>query len=268
MRKTSQFRWLGFGVLVLGGALVWAQQDRKVGYSDTPFLPDGKWRVHDGTRPQPRVVDPGSATKAPSDAVVLFDGKDLSQWQRDRGGDAGWKVEHGFMEVVPGAGSVMTKAKFGDVQLHLEWATPKPAKGIDQGRGNSGVLFMDGRYEVQVLDSYENLTYSDGGAASLYGQYPPLVNASKAPGEWQTYDIMFTAPRFKDGKLEFPAYATVLHNGVLVHNHTAILGTMAHRAVPKYTPHEATGSLVLQNHGNPVRFRNIWYREIKAYDQP
>lgn len=127
---------------------------------------------------------------------------------------------------------------------------------------------MDGRYEIQVLDSFNNKTYADGGAASLYGQYPPLVNASRGPGEWQTYDIFFTAPRFKDGKLETPAYATVVHNGVLVHNHTALLGTSAHRQVAKYTPHPLTGTLVLQNHGNPVRYRNIWYREIKAYDQP
>lgn len=247
-----------------------AQQ--KLGYDDTPFLPGGKWRVHDGTRPQPRVVDPGTAStqdrpgRPPSDAVVLFDGKDLSHW-RSGNKPAAWKVENGYMEVTPGAGQIDSVEEFGDCQLHVEWASPNPPSGSDQGGGNSGVFLM-GRYEIQVLDSYGNKTYPDGQAAAIYGQYPPLVNASRKPGEWQTYDILFTAPRFRDGKLVSPAYATVLHNGVAVHNHVQLLGPMRFRALATYEPHPEKGPIGLQDHGNPVRYRNIWVRELKDYDQP
>jgi hypothetical protein len=251
---------------------------RKIGFKDTPMLPGDKWHVHDGDRPIPTVVTPGSFStqdepgKPPSDAVVLFDGKDLAKWHVGRDQPAGWKIEDGAMIGTPGnqpgGGTITSNDEFGDCQLHVEWSAPNPPKGQDQGRGNSGVLIM-GRYEIQILDSYDNLTYADGQAAAIYGQYPPLVNASRKPGEWQTYDILFSAPRFTtDGKVESPAYVTVLHNGVVVHNHTAILGPMVYRALAKYTPHGPKGPLSLQDHGNPVRFRNIWVRELKGYDEP
>jgi hypothetical protein len=275
-RRSSYRLALGLAAIalaVIGVAASALQNGRKVGYDDTPFLPGGKWRVHDGKRPQPRVIDPGSAStqeapgKPPSDAVVLFDGTDLSHWQTDNGQPPRWKVENGYMVIPKNGGSLISKDQFGDCQLHVEFSTPNPPQGIDQGRGNSGVIIM-GRYEIQVLDNYQNETYPDGQCGSIYGQYPPLVNASRKPGEWQTYDIVFTAPRFENGKLVKPAYATVFHNGVLVHNHAEILGAMAHRALPQYTPHDAKGPLLLQDHGNPVRYRNIWYRELKGYDEP
>jgi hypothetical protein len=238
------------------------------------MLPGGRWHVHDGNRPQPPVIAPGTCStqdqpgRAPSDALVLFDGKDLSHWQTRRGGPATWTIEDGAMVIKPGAGAIQTREEFGDCQLHLEFAAPVPPRGRDQGRGNSGVLFF-GRYEIQVLDSFENVTYPDGQAAAIYGQYPPLVNAARPPGQWQTYDIIFTAPRFKTaGALESPAYFTMLHNGVLVHDHTPAIGPMAYRAIARYTPHGPLGPLVLQDHGNPVKFRNIWVRPIKGYDQP
>ena len=251
-----------------------AKTKPKVGYTDTPMLPTGKWRVHDGERPQPPIITPGTSStqdapgRPPSDAIVLFDGTDLSKWESGGGKPATCKVEDGAM--VMSGGSVSTRDSFGDCQLHIEFAAPTPPKGRDQGRGNSGVMFF-GRYEIQVLDSFENLTYADGQAAAIYGQYPPLVNASRKPGEWQTYDIIFTAPRFGEtaGKtVKTPAYVTMLHNGVLVHNHTPILGAVAFRALPQYAPHGPKVALTLQDHGNPVRFRNIWLREIKDYDQP
>jgi hypothetical protein len=251
-----------------------AQDQARLGFKDTPLLPGGRWHVHDGDRPKPAIVTPGTSSiqdqpgRAPSDAIVLFDGKDLSRWKNLKGGPAGWTIDDGAMVVKPRAGAIATREEFGDCQLHLEFATPVPPRGRDQGRGNSGVLFF-GRYEIQVLDSFENLTYPDGQAAAIYGQYPPLVNASRAPGQWQTYDILFTAPRFRaDGSLESPAFFTVLHNGVLVHHHTAAIGPMAYRALARYTPHGPKGPLVLQDHGNPVRFRNIWIRPIHDYDQP
>ena len=250
------------------GLIARGQQDRpKLGYKDTPMLPGGKWHVHDGDRPQPPIVTPGQEPgQAPSDAVVLFDGKDLSKWHVG-GKEPGWKVEDGAMVVPPsgtkGGGTITSKDEFGDCQIHVEFATPDPPKGSDQGRGNSGVLIM-GRYEVQVLDCFENQTYPDGQTSAIYGQYPPQVNASKKPGEWQTFDILFTAPRFaKDGAVESPAYVTALHNGVLTQNHVALLGPMVFRALAKYTPHGPKGPLAFQDHGNPVRYRNIWVREIK-----
>ena len=250
------------------------QDKPKLGYKDTPLLPGGRWHVHDGDRPQPAVITPAIAStdrvpgRAPSDAVVLFDGKDLSHWVDDKGKPAAWKVEDGALVVTGGKGAIRSKDEFGDCQLHIEFASPTPPKGRDQGRGNSGVMFF-GRYEIQVLDSYESLTYPDGQASAIYGQFPPLVNASRKPGEWQTYDILFTAPRFKpDGSLESPAYVTALHNGVVVHHHTAVVGPMAFRALPKYSAHGPKGPILLQDHGNPVRFRNIWVRDVKGYDQP
>ncbi|MBM4019588.1 MAG: DUF1080 domain-containing protein [Planctomycetes bacterium] len=251
-----------------------------IGYDDTPMLPDGKWRVHDGNRPRPRMVTPPSAVppadpgRPPSDALVLFDGKDLSHWQtQGKGPDKGklvpaaWKVENGYMEAVPGAGSLISKESFGDCQLHVEWASPAEVKGASQGRGNGGVLLM-GRYEVQVLDSWDNITYADGQAAALYGQYPPLVNASRRPGQWQAFDIIFEAPRFEDGKLARPAFVTVLHNGLVMHHRQQLIGTTGHKQVGKYTPHEPELPLTLQEHGNPTRFRNIWVRRLTGYDEP
>ncbi|MCA8956159.1 MAG: DUF1080 domain-containing protein [Planctomycetes bacterium] len=241
-------------------------QEKAPGYTDTPLLPGQKWRVHDAARPRPAVVTPATPSAgervghAPSDAVVLFDGKDLAAWT-GRGDNAGWAVRDGFFEVKRGAGDIRTRQEFGDCQLHLEWCAPDPPRGKSQGRGNSGV-FLFGMYEVQILDSFGNATYADGQAAALYGQTPPLVNASRKPGEWQTYDIVFTAPRFKDGKLVSPAYATVLHNGVLVQNHQVLLGRTSHKRVARYAPHGPKGSIKLQDHGDPVRFRNIWVREL------
>lgn len=259
---------VGIGVAFTAGA-----QDQKLGYSDTPLLPGGKWHVHDGDRPQPRIIDPGTAStqeqagKPPSDAVILFDGKDLSRWQGANGSPAKWKVENGYMMITPGGGTISTKDEIGDCQLHIEWSAPVPPKGSGQGRGNSGVLFF-GKYEIQVLDSFDNKTYPDGQAASIYGTYPPLVNAMRKPGEWQVYDIVFTVPRFENGKLVKPGYFTVFHNGVLVHNHAELLGDSSHRQLPKYSPHPPRGRLFLQDHGDPVRYRNIWYRELKSYDEP
>jgi len=244
-----------------------------VGYSDTPMLPGQSWRVHDIDRPNPPIVDPGPAVPCtavrPSDAIALFDGTNLDAWQQEDGSDAKWILkDDGSMQVKPGSGTLMTREKFGDMQLHIEWATPKPPVGESQHRGNSGVFLM-GRYEIQILDSFENKTYADGQAAAMYGQHPPLVNASRAPGQWQTYDIVFETPRFdEDGELIRPAYATVFHNGVLVQNHMPFLGATVHRAVATYHPDSfedpthPTGPIKLQDHGNPMRFRNIWVRPI------
>lgn len=281
MIRRKHFLAVGATAIAATTAFAWtliAADKPKLGYTDTPSYPGSKWRVHDGERPQPRIVEPGTCStqeqpgKPPRDAIVLFDGKDLSRWRGEGDRPAGWLVEGGAAATPghgkPGSGTILTRDEFGDCQLHVEFATPNPPTGRDQGRGNSGIMFFN-RYEIQVLDSYENLTYPDGQAAAIYGQYPPLVNASLPPGKWQTYDIVFTAPRFKsDGSLESPAYVTMLHNGVLVHNHTAILGAVAFRALGKYERHEAKGPIALQDHGNPVKYRNIWVREIKGYDQP
>jgi Domain of Unknown Function (DUF1080) len=247
-------------------------EKKNIGYDDTPVIPGSTFKVHDGVRPQPRIIQPGTASTQeragdrPSDAVVLFDGTSLTGWSAQRGGDAGWKVENGYMEVVPGTGDIRTQAEFGDCQLHLEWAAPTVVKGDSQGRGNSGVFLM-GRYEIQVLDCYDNPTYADGTTAAIYGQYPPLVNACRKPGEWQTYDIIWTGPRFDGDKLVRPAYVTVILNGVVVHNHTELQGPTQHRNAAAYTPQPAVGPLTLQDHGDLVRFRNIWYRPLLGYDQ-
>ena len=244
-----------------------------VGYDDTPMLPGQKWRVHDGNRPQPRGVTPGTFStldapgEPPSDAVVLFDGKDVSKWVGRDGGPVQWKVEDGYMEVTPRTGDIQTRDHFGDCQLHLEWAAPAEVRGDSQGRGNSGVFLM-GLYEIQVLDGYNNPTYADGITAAIYGQYPPLVNACRKPGEWQVYDIFFVAPRFDGDKLVRPARVTVVHNGVLVHHHREAMGPTGHKKVASYdTPHPSKGPLRLQDHSNPVRYRNIWIREIGDYDE-
>jgi hypothetical protein len=273
-RQQTKRLVLATAVLIATCSLGNGQDRPKFGYKDTPILPGGKWHVHDGDRPQPPVINPGTAStqeepgRPPSDAIVLFNGKDLSHWRSGKNGPAAWRIEENALVIKPGAGDLISKDEFGDCQLHLEFAAPVPPHGRDQGRGNSGVMLF-GRYELQVLDSFQSLTYADGQVAAIYGQYPPLVNAAREPGQWQTYDIIFTAPRFKqDGSLESPAFVTMLHNGVLVHNHTALLGPMAFRAQPKYKPHGPKGPILLQDHGNPVRYRNIWVRKIKGYDEP
>jgi len=249
-----------------------AAEKKHEGYTDTPMQPNGKWHVHDINRPLPKVVTPGKQfsqkADAPSDAVVLFDGKDFSKWQSGNGGEVKWKIENGYMEVVPKTGIIRTKDKFGDFQLHLEFATPEQVVGNGQGRGNNGVNIY-GQYEIQVLDSYNNPTYADGGASALYGQYPPLVNASRPPGEWQTYDIVFEAPKFSGTTVVAPAYVTVIWNGVLVHHRRPIMGsTSATTTVHAYTPHDPELPLALQDHSHPVRYRNVWIRRLAGYDQP
>jgi hypothetical protein len=194
---------------------------------------------------------------------VLFDGTDLSQWETMDGADAGWHVEDGVMTVVPGTGDIRTREGFGDIQLHVEWRTPAVVESEDQGRGNSGVYLME-RYEIQVLDSYNNITYPNGQAGAIYKQYIPEVNVSRPPGEWQSYDVIFTAPRFgEDSTVVTPAYMTVFHNGVLIHNHVEIQGLTLYIGLPYYEVHGEREPLMLQDHGNLVRYRNIWVRPIQ-----
>jgi hypothetical protein len=270
---------LGVAVPVLAADGAAQKGERIEGFRDTPLLPGGKWHVHDPDRPQPRVVTPGATfsqnAPPPSDAEVLFDGKDLTKWQNRRGQNATWKVRDGYVETQAGGG-IRTRGKWADFQLHVEWATPNPPRGTGQGRGNSGIL-INGMYEVQVLDSYQAKTYPDGQAAAIYGQSPPLVNASKAPGEWQTYDIIFESPRWNEkGELVKKAVATVLHNGVVVQNRYEIIGgtdgitgEVPWRSLSKYAkPHPPEVFVELQDHNNPVRFRNIWVRPLGERDKP
>ena len=240
------------------------------GYTDTPKQPDGKWHIHDSGRPKPRVVAPGAKfsqeANAPADAVVLFAGKDFSKWKGQKG-DVQWKIENGYMETTS-TGVIRTKDEFGDFQMHIEFATPAKVEGKGQGRGNNGVNIY-GRYEIQILDSYNNETYADGQASAIYGQTPPLVNASKPPGEWQTYDIIWESPRWDEsGKLVKKAYVSVLHNGVVVHHRRELMGRTNHRSIGEYRQHPPKGYIELYEHGNPVRFRNIWIRPLGEYDQP
>jgi hypothetical protein len=212
---------------------------------------------------EPPLVTPGrTSADPPSDAIVLFDGKSLARWRAADGGPAKWQVRDGYVEVAPGSGDIRTADSFGDCQLHIEWATPAVAKGEGQERGNSGVFLME-RYEVQVLDSYDNKTYYHGQAGSVYKQYAPLVNASRRPGEWQSYDIIFKAPKFDDqGKVTERARVTVLHNGVLIQNNVEIYGITYHDRPAYYIAHPALQPLRLQDHGNPVRYRNVWIRRL------
>ena len=215
--------------------------------------------------PEPRVVTPGASNHLPpSDAVVLFDGKNLDPWKSaGKDSPAPWKVENGYFQVIPQTGGIETKASFGDVQLHIEWKAPEVIKGSGQGRGNSGLFFMGGRYEVQILDSYNNRTYSNGQAGSLYKQYIPLVNAMRPPSEWNTYDVVFMAPRFNaDGVLVAPARATVLHNGILVQNNVELKGNTEYIGIPQYQAHASELPIQLQDHGDLVSFRNIWVRRL------
>ena len=231
--------------------------------------PDPNWLDHDRARPQPPAITPATpsvqdqAGKAPSDAEVLFDGQDLSKWAAMDGSPTKWIMKDGYMECVRGSGYIRTMQNFGDCQLHVEWATPVPAEGAGQGRGNSGVFLGLDRYEIQVLDSYQSTTYADGSAGSLYGQYPPLVNACLAPGQWQSYDIIYSAPRFDDqGKLLSPTRVTVFQNGVLIQNNVDLTGPTSWLERAPYQPHPEKQPISLQDHGNPVRYRNIWVREL------
>jgi hypothetical protein len=249
-------------ITLSASALVLAQTPgANLGYTDTPMLPGLPYHVHDPARPHPSVVSPGAQPGAPpSDATVLFSGSDLSQWTTSK---QPWSVENGYLEVVPGAGDIRTNLKFGDVQLHVEWAAPAAVRGTSQNRGNSGI-FLQGRYEVQVLDSFDNPTYADGQAGAIYGQWPPLVNPVRKPGEWQAYDIVFEAPQFDRGTVVKPAYLTVFLNGVLLHHRQDVMGPTVHRALASYAAQPAEDSLVLQDHQQPVRYRNIWIRRLSA----
>lgn len=230
---------------------------------DVPKVMGMKPEMTEVWDPEVEIVTPGERYgDAPSDAIILFDGINMNEWTNDNGGLPQWPVEGGVVTV--GKEQVKTKRKFGSVQLHIEWRSPSKVEGTSQGRGNSGVFFSDGRYEVQVLDSYDNRTYRNGQAGSVYKQYAPLVNASKRPGEWQTYDIIFMQPHFnEDGSYLVPPRITVLHNGVLVQNNVVLRGPTAYIGMPEYQIEKhGLGSIVLQNHGNPVSFRNIWVREL------
>jgi hypothetical protein len=250
-------------VAVAAGSPVAAQE--KPGFKDTPVLPDGKWRVHDSDRPYPTVVTPGAIPGAPpSDAVVLFDGKSLDAWQAQA---TPWVVKDGAATSVPradggGENALVSKAGFGDVQLHLEFRSPNPPAHSSQDRGNSGIWFMQ-RYEIQILDGYQNPTYADGTVGAIYAWKPPLVNASRKPGEWQSYDIVFERPHFgPDGKLLRPAYVTAFLNGVLVQNRQPWLGSTVWRKVATYEAHGDAAPIQLQDHNSPVSFRNIWVRPL------
>jgi hypothetical protein len=243
IRQLKKTQWLLAAVAVLAAAGVVAH------------LTAGEW-TSGKVWPEPKVIDPGDATKAPSDAIALFDGKDLSQW---KGGDQ-WIVKDGY--AISNKTSIETKRGFGSCQLHVEWAAPEKVVGEGQGRGNSGVFMMN-TYEIQILDSHNNKTYFDGQCGSIYKQWPPLVNACRKPGQWQSYDIIFYAPVFKEGKLASPARITMMHNGVLVHHNQEIYGPTGHRILAKYDkPIEPKRPLTLSGHNNPVRFRNIWIRPL------
>ena len=233
-------------------------------YVDTPT---GRWLIHDVNRPAPPIVTPGAASAdAPSDAIVLFDGTEASManWTDTKKNPSKWRVADGYMESVKGAGYIQTKEEFGSCQLHVEFATPAVVRDSSQGRGNSGVFLM-ANYEVQVLDSYNNKTYPDGQCAALYGRAVPLVNASRPPGQWQSYDIIFHRPVFKGKKVVRKPTFTVLHNGVLVQDHVELQGGTGWKgphAISDFEPHEDRLPIMLQDHGNPVRYRNIWIRKL------
>lgn len=261
------FRMMMVGAILIGAP---AQSqgpapEEKPGFTDTPMLPGGRWHVHDPDRPAPAVVTPASQPGAPpSDAIVLFDGKSMDAWKGERGP---WILKNGVMTIPSRASSggennLVSRQAFGDVQLHLEFRSPTPPTKSSQDRGNSGIWFMQ-RYEVQILDSYRNPTYSDGAVGAVYAWKPPLVNPSRPPGEWQSYDIIFERPRFAaDGSVVRPAYVTALLNGVIVQNHQVMLGTTAWRKVGQYQAHPDKAPIQLQDHNSPVSFRNIWVRPL------
>ena len=254
--------------LITAGSAAWAANVGSPFYGDAPDE-HHPWAVHDRNRPQPKLVTPGTFSsqeqpgQPPSDAIVLFNGTDLSKWEADQGEGVPtkWIVKNGAMECVPGSGYIRTREKFGDCQLHVEWAAPTKIEGESQGRGNSGVFLM-GQVEIQVLDNYNNPTYADGFAGSVYGVNPPLVNALRPPGEFQVYDIVFRRPLYKNGQVVDPGYVTVFLNGVLVEDHTRLEGPTGHMARAKPGSLGDVGPLKLQDHGNPVRYRNIWYRPL------
>lgn len=256
--------WAGAIAAAIASSTPVAAQE-KPGFKDTPMLPGGQWHVHDSDRPQPVVVTPGSVPGAPpSDAVILFDGKSLDAWQAKF---SSWIVSDGAITSTPplggrGENALVSRASFGDVQLHLEFRSPNPPLHSSQDRGNSGIWFMR-RYEIQILDGYQNPTYADGTVGAIYGSTPPLVNASRKPGEWQSYDIVFERPHFRpDGKLLRPAYITAFLNGVLVQNRQPWLGGTVWRKVGQYEAHGDAAPIQLQDHGSPVSFRNIWARPL------
>jgi hypothetical protein len=270
--KLNRISGILMAAALLGGVwLTAADRHSPIGYTDTPVLPGQKWKVHDIDRPRPRMVTPGAKPgDAPSDAIVLFDGKDLSHWMCHKKGELApptWKLENGYVQCVGSAGDLVSKEKFGDAQFHIEWASPEKPEGTSQWRGNSGILLME-RYEIQVLDSWNNPTYADGQAGAIYGQWPPLVNPVRPPGEWQTYDIVFEAPKFDGDTVVKQGNVTVFLNGILLHNRKEIIGAMAHRKVGVYKAHATEESLGLQDHDTPVRYRNIWARRLTGYDQP
>ncbi len=249
------------------------------GFRDTAMIPGTQWHVHDPDRPQPRVVTPAESfsqsAPAPSDAEMIFDGKYLSKWETTGGDDARWKVQDGYVETGRGGG-IRTRGKWADFQLHVEFAEPDPPKGTGQGRGNSGILIND-MYEVQVLDSYKAMTYPDGQCGAIYGQSPPLANACKPPGQWQTYDIIFESPRWNaEGQLIKKAIITVLQNGVVIQNHYELAGMtdglsamLPWKSLTKYPPpHPPELFVELQDHDNPVLYRNIWIRTLGERDHP
>lgn len=236
-----------------GAVLITTKNPVRLNYRDP--------RVTEVWEPKPAKVDPGNGQTPPSDALVLFDGTSLAEWQSAAQGAARWEVKDGLLTVAKGTGDIKTTRTFGDIQLHIEWRTPAVIESEGQGRGNSGIFLQD-RYEVQVLDSFDNPTYPNGQAGAVYKQHIPLVNATRPPGEWQTYDIVFTAPRFGEtGRLISPARVTVLHNGVLIQNNVEIWGSTEYIGMPGYLPH-GKGAIRLQDHGNAVSFRNIWVREL------
>jgi hypothetical protein len=268
VREAGQSRSaLWFVILILAGLTyrVGAEEEEGrfkfecPGYEDTPMIPGTSFKVHQKDRPQPpRVIPPPpvsqeTGTKAPSDATVLFDGTNLDRFRENK-----WAVREGLL--IAGRGKLVTKEAYGDVQIHVEWRTPEP-KGPVSSMGNSG-LFLMGLYELQIYDSFSSKIYADGSAGAVYGQTPPLVNVCRRPGEWQTFDVIFKAPIFAGGELTHPARITVLHNGVVIQNNTTITGPVAHRNVRNYKPHAAKLPLMLQGHGSPVAFRNIWIREM------
>jgi hypothetical protein len=264
MRNIIVCGGIAVGIMVLAG-IFFCQGDKAMDKASQAWEQVHKWKIHDPDRPQPSAVDPGSEgtpVSPPSDSIVLFDGKDLSRWEDKKGQPARWKVENGYMEVVKKTGDIRTKQEFGDCQIHVEWSAPVVIEGGGQDRGNSGVFLM-GLYEIQVLDCYQNQTYPDGMTAAVYGQYPPLVNACRPPGEWQAYDIIFHRPRYgSDGNLIRPATVTVFFNGILVQDNVVLTGPTDHKTRLPYKAHEDKLPLMLQDHGNPVRYRNIWIRDL------